>query len=504
MKELPILTSNEVEISSGLGNGVEAFFNRGLISTQRVSRFFTGPVAKQSLLDNVAIPGNALRDGLSGDMVDALTGFLGRAGKAGKIYAALYELGDVELLKGLVDLKGRLSIILSDAKAEEEEKDKPKVMNKNGKMVYPKKKVDANQSARLALVKSHAKKWDRIMPNNHIGHNKFLVHVDAQGKARAVLLGSTNWTSTGLCTQTNNTLIIEDVALASRYLDYWNQLKKDTDAAKGVSNALQGAVLRAWDAKGRSISSIAGAKELSSWFSPNTPKARSSNKSNEATPPDMKTLIDHINGAQHAILFLAFYPGTPSVAKWTAQALKKKKDLFVRGCVTNRSASGEFFYELSGIQPPKKEKGVKTPVKQDYRVFAAEAFDGDRIPKGWKEELLNAGHAVVHDKIMVIDPFSEDCVVATGSHNLGFKASYDNDENLVIIKGNRKLALAYATHVLDVYDHFSFRYWSKHNKMSPDYYLEKKPEDWLTKYYDGSGKVKNAQLKFWLQGSTAI
>ena len=44
-----------------------------------------------------------------------------------------------------------------------------------------------------------------------------------------------------------------------------------------------------------------------------------------------------------------------------------------------------------------------------------------------------------------------------GSHNLEFKASYSNDENLVIVRGHKALAEAYAVHVLDVYDHYRFR-----------------------------------------------
>jgi phosphatidylserine/phosphatidylglycerophosphate/cardiolipin synthase-like enzyme len=58
---------------------------------------------------------------------------------------------------------------------------------------------------------------------------------------------------------------------------------------------------------------------------------------------------------------------------------------------------------------------------------------------------------------VVIDPLSDDCVVVTGSHNLGFKASYANDENLLVIRGNRALAVAYMVHILDVYDHYKFR-----------------------------------------------
>jgi phosphatidylserine/phosphatidylglycerophosphate/cardiolipin synthase-like enzyme len=47
--------------------------------------------------------------------------------------------------------------------------------------------------------------------------------------------------------------------------------------------------------------------------------------------------------------------------------------------------------------------------------------------------------------------------LVVGSHNLGFKASYENDENLLIIRGNRTLAEAYLVHVLDVYEHYRYR-----------------------------------------------
>ena len=85
------------------------------------------------------------------------------------------------------------------------------------------------------------------------------------------------------------------------------------------------------------------------------------------------------------------------------------KTLFVRGCVTNKSASEGFYYQLKEMTPPKKAKGDKTPVKQDPRVIGAEAFDGKVIPKGWLKEILNAGFAIIYDKIVVIDPFSDNC-----------------------------------------------------------------------------------------------
>jgi phosphatidylserine/phosphatidylglycerophosphate/cardiolipin synthase-like enzyme len=82
-----------------------------------------------------------------------------------------------------------------------------------------------------------------------------------------------------------------------------------------------------------------------------------------------------------------------------------------------------------------------------------------RIPFGnLRPELLTAGHAIIHDKIIVIDPLDERrCAVITGSHNLGYKASYCNDENLLIIDGNRDLAISYGVHVIDIYEHYLMR-----------------------------------------------
>lgn len=485
MTKLPFLTSNEVTITPQMSDDVSAYFNRGIISTQRVARALKGKKNAGSLKEHIADPSDALRASLSGDMVEALTSFVDRAKSSGKIYAALYELGDEELIEKLEGLGKRLEIVLS-----------------NSVTVDPdtKKKSDGNQDARDRLAKTAGLEMDRIMAANHIGHNKFLVYVDRTGKPKAVLMGSTNWTSTGLCAQTNNTLVIENEKLAARYLAYWKQLAADTKAAKGVGKSLQGAAFRGWNGTGKDFV-LAGEGGCASWFSPCTPKARSKGK-NEKCPADMSAVIQHINAAEHAILFLAFYPGTPSLANWSADALRKNKKLFVRGCVTNKSASEGFYYQLKGMTPPKKKKGEKKPVQQDPRVIGAEAFDGKIIPKGWQKEILKAGFAIIHDKIMVIDPFSDKCVVITGSHNLGYKASYDNDENLVIIQGDKKLAVAYATHVLDVYDHFAWRYTVK--RLGPkgaDQSLKTDPDAWLDQYFDANGDIKTAQLKFWMQAT---
>ncbi len=223
----------------------------------------------------------------------------------------------------------------------------------------------------------------------------------------------------------------------------------------------------------------------------------------------MKDLEGRVKGAKHAVLFLAFIPGTPSITDFASAAQRANKNLFVRGCVTSPDAAGEFCYTLHGSSLPKRPRAVKgqpkpakVVIQQDPRVIAAQALTKADAPTGWVAELLKAGFAITHDKIVVIDPFADNCVVVTGSHNLGYQASYNNDENLVMIQGNKKLAMAYATHVLDVYDHFSWRWALKNDKKpGPDSFLASTPEAWLDRYFDNQGNIKTAQLKFWMQAA---
>lgn len=476
------IISNEVTLTPQIAPDLRAYFNRGLISTQRVSRALGGHPDKNSVLDLIGRAGNRLRNSLAGDMLPALLDFVGRVDKGGKLYAVLYELGDDELITALEGAGHALHLILSN----------PRVTDKQSASGS----TDGNHASRQRLHKTAGTLIDRMVSSGHIAHNKFLVYVDAWNRPRAVLFGSTNWTSTGLCTQTNNTIVSDNAALAARYFDYWKQLANDTDAAGGAAKSLQAAPLRAWNQQSKTI--MQGDKtSVVSWFSPNTPKSRGRSRVNEARPPDMAEVAELIAGAQHAVLFLAFYPGTPSIVNWVAQAQKTNQNLFVRGCVTNPSTAAGFLYELQGVEPPTRKKG-KSPGKQDPRVISARALTSV-VPTGWQKEILSAGFAVTHDKIVVIDPFSAHCSIITGSHNLGYKASYDNDDNLAIFKGQQALARAYATHVLDVYDHFSWR-WMVQEKgaRAADTMLSVQPDTWQSKYFGDRGEIRSAQLKFWL------
>ena len=135
-------------------------------------------------------------------------------------------------------------------------------------------------------------------------------------------------------------------------------------------------------------------------------------------------------------------------------------------------------------------------LKLDSRAVPAGAITSNDAFGAWEAELAKFGFAIIHNKIVVIDPFGDNCSVVTGSHNLGFRASHNNDENMVIIRGHRALAEAYACHVLDIYDHYAWRYWLKQDPQIFGKPLE--PDDkWQERYISGSD-VKSPEMHFWL------
>ena len=222
MASLPILTTNEVTVSGVCSPSLTAIFNRGLISTQHVSQALKGNVSAASLLAAIKVPGNQLRKDLAGDILGTLTGFVARAKASGSIYAALYELTDVELVQSLVGLEKKLNLVLANIVS------RP---TPGGSEETP----GENDGSETKLKATAASLLYREPPSGHIVHNKFLIFVDAGGVPQAVLTGSCNWTDTGLCAQTNNSIVIEDKLVAARYMTYWKKLQADETAHEAGS-----------------------------------------------------------------------------------------------------------------------------------------------------------------------------------------------------------------------------------------------------------------------------
>jgi phosphatidylserine/phosphatidylglycerophosphate/cardiolipin synthase-like enzyme len=222
--------------------------------------------------------------------------------------------------------------------------------------------------------------------------------------------------------------------------------------------------------------------QIQVWFSPNM-KERVKPKQNAATPPDMAKVFQAMHGAKRMILMAAFYPGFPSIISELETIRNSRPDLMIKGAVSSAQAlpkSGVLVYHRKG-QPP--------------ILIPATALEQTMGP--FHKELLKAGpdaHAIIHYKLEVIDPTSKtDCVVIITSHNLGFKASYSNDENMLIIKGNRSLALSVAVRILEVYDHYLFRNMVAQHQSNFSGFLSTK-SDWQNKYLHGPARE---ELEYW-------
>jgi phosphatidylserine/phosphatidylglycerophosphate/cardiolipin synthase-like enzyme len=340
---------------------------------------------------------------------------------------------------------------------------------------------------------------DRMMPGGHIGHNKFTILDD--GGPKAVQFGSTNWTDRALCAQSNNTIIARSPGVAAAYMKYWNDLKTDTEAGDGKGK--QASSLRSADGAGPvRVNLEDGSGTVDLWFSPNTKTARQRNHAKEPTPPDLQQVFDLIAGAKQAILFVAFEPGTPSIIDAIAKAQDANPALFVRGTVTVAKAAQDFAVAIKSDAVGDGNGAALSDDKAlvDYRVIPAE---GIKDPVGvWEKELNSAGFAITHSKFVVVDPFSDGCVVVTGSHNLGYQASYNNDENMAIIKGNRGLAEAYAANALDIYDHYAWRWWLSKNAATAWTSLQTS-DAWQNSYFDEQSRPISPELGFWLAASPA-
>jgi phosphatidylserine/phosphatidylglycerophosphate/cardiolipin synthase-like enzyme len=543
--------TNEISVTTeilaaGGKSVISAGFTNGILSTQNMRKQLktkSGQApTKKDLTDHIDTDKpDAIRTFLSADALPLFGGFMARA-KAENcdLYLALYELNDPVLIKHIEENADRVHLILSTAGSTKPPK------GSGQPVVWDGTNKESRKNLRDKVLEFH----DRMFNNSaHIGHNKFAVLVDrASKKAKAMLAGSTNWTFTGLCTQTNNVIIIDDPDVAGAYLAYWERLRDDKlPVPKPISapnSNKQGQGLRTANMKpSKATLTAGGTTDVQLWYSPNTKSA--TKPKDPPAPPDLKVVFDLMNNAKDAIFFLTFMPSVAGDKSVIAQSLDValNKNLLVLGAISDGRALPGAGTGASGAGSSKKTKGKKTKsaskpgsakksakkksakkagarkrskakgrrrgakrktvamvmrahVVRSARIAQASKkskkkgktakggkgagpqpkpaiYINPKAPKvlmvraaaigtfdligNWEQEMLKYGQAIIHDKIVVIDPLSEDCVVITGSHNLGYKASYANDENLLIIKGNRALATAYMVHILDVQDHYKFR-----------------------------------------------
>jgi phosphatidylserine/phosphatidylglycerophosphate/cardiolipin synthase-like enzyme len=485
----PAFATNTVTVTSRRPPFRSSFTN-GILAAQWLSNVLNedGVVEANELMDKLADPRDPHRKYLAGDVLPLLHELFARAGS---FHLALYELEDAELEQLIFDQRDRVHLILANT-------------GPSGG-AWDLRNAPARARLRAALG---PRLQDRMFNNStHIGHNKFVVHSDSAGVPQAVFSGSTNWTSTGVAGQTNNALLIEDSTVAQAFLDYWQRMH-DGDAlpppapllSSPMGASQQGLAFRAANETPSLVPLAGGGAGIQTWFAPNMPQRRKPTSKTKPTPvpPDLQAVYRLMRQARDAILFLAFYPGQRGVDCLIGEAIaigRSDASLLVVGAVSSAQAmpnyvpsekdddSGEVLAE--GESPAMFREGNVEIVR------AARIDERSLLGDLGVEQLTARGGigAIIYDKVVVIDPLSADCSVILGSHNLGFKASYSNDENMVIVRGHRELAMAYAVHVLDVYDHYRFRALenqaTKQGKKGWSGFLDT-TDKWQDRYVDGS------------------
>jgi phosphatidylserine/phosphatidylglycerophosphate/cardiolipin synthase-like enzyme len=466
-------------LSGGKQDGYACFFNRGLVISQFMARYLEKLRAdkhlatrkealrffKASLADH-ELP---IRKFLSGTLRTEMLALMEDAKNNGKqVYAALYELADDELVQALCALGASAHVVLANGS----------ITKMKTETTAEARKRDENAVARKALNAAGVQVHDRFVAPGALGHNKLLVVCNQAGTPQAVWTGSTNWTSTGLCTQTNNGLLVTHQKFAREYFDQWKRLR---DAGSAFPPALV-----ASNSTAKPVKTQQSSADI--WFT------------RTQGGVDLQALDAEIKAAKDGVLFLMFQPGGSAALKTILDLAKARPELYVRGVVStlpstvagNNSAlkvdmhtnTGKQAMTLNVVQP----RGINA-----FASWAATVARNEFLtPLGGV-----IGFAIVHSKVIVIDPFTRP-VVITGSHNFSGNASTANDENFVIVRGNAELAASYAAHIMGVYDHYRWlslvgeRQTNKAAQQLTGYLAE--TDAWLGR------KLKTAagELKFWV------
>ena len=476
----------EMAITGQMSAHISSYFNKGIVSAQWVARDLQALGKNAKLADLIAKPGTPLRNSLSGLLRPQLLELLDDVKKNnGQIYAALYELNDPELIPRLLALGKNCHLILA-----------------NGAFKPPTN--DENKAVRAQL---HGKVdlHDRLVSSGHFAHNKFVVACDSAGKPQRVLSGSTNWTVTGLCTQANNGILVDDPGLGQHFIDEWNLLKA---AGNGYPASLM-------QANGTSKSFPVDGATITQWFAP-TDKGE-----------DLDFARGLINGAEQGILFLFFNPGAfepdDQPELWTLlQNILVRHQSGTPNYNPNLYIHGVVNQEIAGLtsenptKPNKKHAALDPATPSPVKLFdggnaAPQAVPFESmVPKAikdafhdtWIAEVMNQG-VHVHSKVIVIDPFGKKPVVITGSHNLGHKASTANDDNMMIVVGNAPLAAAYAANIIAIFQTYRWNtYVDAHAKDPQVWHGLVDNANWQDSYLDPS-RPDLAEIKFWLGEGTS-
>jgi hypothetical protein len=320
--------------------------------------------------------------------------------------------------------------------------------------------------------------------NTKIPHNKFIVRLKRGTDPVEVWTGSTNFTASGFLGQTNVGHRIADTETAQQYLALWELLKTDPDL-ETARNEL--AELTPNPAEAINVNSAVkvfsprATSEMLGWYG-----RRMLNAANSvwftAAFGISKDLVQPIAARRNQMRFILMEKPVPQAQKKTLTAD------FNRVILSYGVPLGEIYQIRNGRVTTRRRI---EDFELDRWFFQEEHFR----PK-------NDGFVFfVHTKFLLIDPLSDDPLVCSGSANFSSNSLLQNDENMLLVRGNTRVADIYMTEFDRIFRHFYFRNianelaGSESSDHAVSIFLDE-TDGWSERYFQPGTLKSNRRLMF--------
>lgn len=487
-RAVKIIVEAEPLIKTGEGNH-DVFFNRGVASSQAYQRKF-GNRPPDKLPPDLAAKAHKW---LARDLEEAILRFINETKRGQTLHCCFYEfryLPVAQALKSAIDRGVHVTIVV-DAK-----QNATKGKNGEANESFPREDNRRTiQKAKLpasAIIKREARA-------NAIQHNKFMVRLTGHPPVPTeVWTGSTNISLGGITGQTNVGHWVRDAAVASEFEAYWQLLSSDPGGGAGddapSARKKNAAFRKAVEALREVPTAHADVPQgCGAVFSPRTGievLEMYAAMSDEGRSCSCVTLAFGVNE-----LFKNLLENNTSSSPIVFLLLEKKdaknpraKDPFVALTARNN------VYEAWGSY-------IKDPIYQWARETSTRALG------------LNTHVAYIHSKFLLMDPLGDDPIVVTGSANFSEASTKENDENMLLIRGNKRVADIYFTEFNRLFNHYYFR--SVQESLAKDLedpgnagakgasmFLEES-DNWTKKYARGKLRAKRLALFTTIEGTVA-
>jgi phosphatidylserine/phosphatidylglycerophosphate/cardiolipin synthase-like enzyme len=461
------------------GETHDVFFNRGVASSQAYARTFLN-------LSPSDQPSQSKRrkalQWLSRDLDDAMLAFVRMTRNGDAIHGCFYEFsyGPVlaELAKAIergVDVKLVIDCKVNEHTVNEKQPDgttKPVFYESTPRL----KNLAAIADAALpptAIIRREARR-------SVIAHNKFMVLLTGNPRApEQVWTGSTNLTDGGIHGQANVGHWIRDAATAAKFHAYWELLATDPGGRQGDTQS----VVRA-----RNKEFYAGVDGMSP-----TP-------AREAIPPGITPLFSPRSGFRPLQLYVTLLDEADDLACITFAFTVP--DLF-KAALKQNTVNGPLCFLLLEKEDRPAQNSTKPFIRLNAanNVYTASGAELRTTLGRWVVETdtrklgLNRHVAFIHCKFLLHDPLGDDPIVVTGSANFSPASTNENDENMVIVRGDRRVADIYFTEFNRLFNHYYFRSIAERSNPTETlrglYLVE--DDSWLDKYRPGTLRSKRVE-----------